>query len=291
MVPQLLLSSGTEHYLGTSDAVDLVIATNAIEAIRIGNSALAAGSVTIANGFTVSAGGATVTAGGLEVSAGGAAITGNSSVTGDFDLAGTASALLLNNSGGTSGRVLVSQGGGKTPIWGSISSVAWGLGGNGGTTPGTGTRQNYLGTTDPQDLVITTNATERIRVDTNGNVGIGTNDPKVLLDVDGGLAIRSPSEINITQDNTTVDPGDRSFLRIDSDGTPGNRTITLAAGKKGGQILVIQCTATGTDGIELLTSASTHTFTNNKTLQGQDNVYVLWDEDNGYWLEISHTDF
>ncbi len=168
----------------------------------------------------------------------------------------------------------------------STPSQDWALTGNGGTTPGT----NYVGTSDATDLVIATSGTERIRVDTNGSVGIGTNAPDVSLDVDGGLAIRPPAEIEITSDNTTVTPGDRSSLRIDSDGNPANRTITLAAGEEG-QILVIQCTATGTNGIELLTSASTHTFTANKTLQGKDNLFLMWDEDNEYWLEIGHTDF
>ncbi|MCE2504064.1 MAG: hypothetical protein J4G05_08410, partial [Chlorobi bacterium] len=71
---------------------------------------------------------------------------------------------------------------------------------------------------------------------------------------------------------------------------PANRTITLAAGKEG-QILVIQCTATGTNGIELLTSASTHTFTANKTLEGKDALTVIWNGLSSAWYEISHTDF
>ncbi len=169
----------------------------------------------------------------------------------------------------------------------STPSQDWALTGNGGTTPGT----NYVGTSDATDLVIATSGTERIRVDTNGSVGIGTNNPDVSLDVDGGLAIRPPAVLTITQDNDTVDPGDRSFLQIDSDSTPANRTITLAAGSEGGQILVIQCTATGTDGIELLTSASTHTFTANKTLQGKDALTVIWNGLSSAWYEIGHTDF
>ncbi|MCE2504861.1 MAG: hypothetical protein J4G05_12545, partial [Chlorobi bacterium] len=129
--------------------------------------------------------GATVTAGGLEVSAGGAAITGNSSVTGSFNLVDTASALLLNNSAGTSGQVLVSKGGGATPEWDDMSSAAWGLSGNEETTPGIEEGGNYLGTSDATDLVIATNATERIRVDTDGDVGIGTNAPcrSMLMEV------------------------------------------------------------------------------------------------------------
>ncbi|MCE2504547.1 MAG: hypothetical protein J4G05_10900, partial [Chlorobi bacterium] len=139
--------------------------------------------------------------------------------------------------------------------------------------------------------------TERIRVDTDGDVGIGTNAPNVSLDVDGGFAIRPPEEITITQDNVTVDPGDRSFLRIDSDSSPANRTIVLADGDEGGQILVIQCIASARiavsqnfmqnkivlqqqNGIELLMSEQNHAFTSNKRLENRDNLYLIWDEAN-----------
>ncbi len=53
------------------------------------------------------------------------------------------------------------------------SGNAWLLNGNAGTTAGT----NFLGTTDAQDLVIKTNNTEKVRVLTTGQVGIGTPAP------------------------------------------------------------------------------------------------------------------
>ena len=48
----------------------------------------------------------------------------------------------------------------------------WSLTGNAGTTPGAG-NNNYLGTSDNTDFSIGTNKVERIRVKSNGNVGIG----------------------------------------------------------------------------------------------------------------------
>jgi hypothetical protein len=53
----------------------------------------------------------------------------------------------------------------------------WSLTGNTGTTVGT----NFLGTTDNKDLVVKTNNVERVRVLSNGNVGIGVAAPGARL--------------------------------------------------------------------------------------------------------------
>lgn len=63
----------------------------------------------------------------------------------------------------------------------------WSLTGNAGTVPGTGTGQNYLGTTGNTRLVIATNATERMTVLPTGQVGIGNTTPTAgLLTVGNG---------------------------------------------------------------------------------------------------------
>ncbi|MBT3878399.1 MAG: hypothetical protein HOI47_04065, partial [Candidatus Scalindua sp.] len=48
--------------------------------------------------------------------------------------------------------------------------------------------QNFLGTTDDADLVIKTDNTEKVRVTTDGNIGIGTDSPTGTLHVEGGSA-------------------------------------------------------------------------------------------------------
>ena len=48
---------------------------------------------------------------------------------------------------------------------------------------------NFLGTTDRNPLVIRTDKTERLRVDTNGNVGIGTKSPTETLTVNGNSIV------------------------------------------------------------------------------------------------------
>lgn len=52
----------------------------------------------------------------------------------------------------------------------NLSSL-WNVTGNSGTTAGT----NFIGTTDAVDMVVKTNNTEKVRVSSTGNVGIGTS--------------------------------------------------------------------------------------------------------------------
>jgi hypothetical protein len=47
---------------------------------------------------------------------------------------------------------------------------AWQLPGNAGTVPGTAPGENFLGTTDAQDMVIATNTTERFRLSSGGDI-------------------------------------------------------------------------------------------------------------------------
>lgn len=61
----------------------------------------------------------------------------------------------------------------QTIINNAVNGNAWLQTGNAGTN----LSNNFLGTTDNQGLSIKTNNTERIRVEANGNVGIGTSSP------------------------------------------------------------------------------------------------------------------
>ena len=63
-------------------------------------------------------------------------------------------------------------------INGLSASLGWGLTGNAGTVAGT----NFIGTTDSIDMVIKTNDTEKVRVTSGGDVGIGAT-PNEQLEI------------------------------------------------------------------------------------------------------------
>lgn len=65
-----------------------------------------------------------------------------------------------------------------------INFAQWSLTGNAGTNPPT----NFLGTTDAEPLVFKTDATEYMRLLTNGKLGIGITTPTTLLHVYGTTA-------------------------------------------------------------------------------------------------------
>ncbi len=69
----------------------------------------------------------------------------------------------------------------------------WSLTGNSGTTPGT----DFLGTTDPKDLVIQTNGHEAMRVTSGDSIGIGTTTPIAQFDVAGNVPSSSTGNLNL----------------------------------------------------------------------------------------------
>lgn len=84
-------------------------------------------------------------------------------------------------------------------IWKILGSASgWALNDNSGTTVG----NNFLGTTDGQDFSIYTNNVERIRVQSGGNVGIGTSSPQRLFHVLQNSS-GTPSMFALDNPNTT----------------------------------------------------------------------------------------
>jgi len=92
------------------------------------------------------------------------------------------------------------------------SAGGWDLSGNTGTTVAT----NFLGTTDAQDFAIFTNNVERMRVQSTGNVGIGTASPDNKLHLFVFTSTTGRGQFVIEQSG----PGD-AFMNFGLSGSTG----------------------------------------------------------------------
>ncbi|AGC76939.1 endosialidase-like protein [Nonlabens dokdonensis] len=106
----------------------------------------------------------------------------------------------------------------------------WKTTGNMGTDAGTNNDQHFLGTWDNQDLVIATNTEERVRVTTNGDVGIGENNPSQLLHIS---TARNGQGIKIERgnDNFEITQSDRN-LDLNSSNNNGNFIYSFSGNQK-----------------------------------------------------------
>jgi hypothetical protein len=170
-------------------------------------------------------------------------------VTGNIRLSG---ALMPNNTAGTSGQVLRSGGAGAAPTWADLGSISWSLTGNSGTSAST----NFLGTTDAVDLVVRTNNTERMRVESGGDVGIGTNNPAHKLEVAGGT-------IAVTNSNNTA-----STLRFYEPSSSGSNYTELKARTQTSNISYNWPDTAGQANDVLTTDANGNLYWSNNLLTG-----------------------
>ena len=114
-------------------------------------------------------------------------------VVGNFYLTG---AFMPGGLAGTSGYVLTSAGANTAPTWNNLNGLSWNLLGNSGTNAST----NFIGTTDAIDFVARTSNTERLRITSVGNVGIGLTNPSYKLAV---LAASNPLYLSGVQATST----------------------------------------------------------------------------------------
>jgi hypothetical protein len=94
------------------------------------------------------------------------------------------------------------------------ASANWSLAGNSGTNPAL----NFIGTVDGQPLVMRTNNQERLRIDANGNIGIGKA-PTAKLDVHGSVKF----------DSLTAGTTQLEVLVLGADGSVLRRTMSSSA--------------------------------------------------------------
>ena len=134
-------------------------------------------------------------------------------------------------------------------------TAGWGLTGNGGTNPAT----QFIGTTDGQPLAFKTNNTERMRILSDGKVGIGTNTPDTKLDVSGDFSL---SKI------TTISPvGTYNYNALDRLGASliffnTNGTVTLNGIAGGSDGMIVHLFTAGTNTLILNNENSAATFNN-----------------------------
>lgn len=123
--------------------------------------------------------------------------TGSIGSTGSIGITGSTGSTGAIGSTGSTGSI------GSTGADGSLN--AWGLLGNASTVAGT----NFIGTTDAVDFVVKTNNTEKVRVLSGGNVGIGTTAPlykTVIQTTTGTWGLSVTSNANDTETGFYVMP-------------------------------------------------------------------------------------
>ncbi|MGN7885728.1 tail fiber domain-containing protein [Dyadobacter endophyticus] len=103
-------------------------------------------------------------------------------------IASPATGLMIYNT--STNQLQINTGTPAAPIW-SVSSGgnAWNLTGNADSNPNI----NYIGTADGQPLIFRTSATERMRMKSTGEIGIGTNNPQQILHVQGVARVTGSS--------------------------------------------------------------------------------------------------
>lgn len=152
--------------------------------------------------------------------------------------------ILLPNTIGAEGQVMtITNVTGTTATLSWSNSDFWGLEGSAISTGGTAAGQQYLGTSNAQDLVIATNGSERLRVigvagPNQGYTGFGTAAPMSLVDVRGDLTISSSGPASLVR-----------FMEPSADGT--NFTAFRAATQASDVTYTLPAAAPTSDGMVL----------------------------------------
>jgi len=161
-------------FAGTGDgfAIDVYNEANPYER-HISLAALGSGTTVADMSFYVDSGSAAVQA--MTIASSGNVGIGTSSPITNLDILDTSESVLTlraSNSSGTRTAIRFQDGGTGTGTSGLFIGRSFG--------------GNYIATNEAEPLIFTTNAAEAMRIDSSGNVGIGTSSPSSLLHVQGG---------------------------------------------------------------------------------------------------------
>lgn len=120
------------------------------------------------------------------------------------------------------------------------------------------------------------------------NAGFGSSAPQTKVEVNGSVSYIPDASLiaNAAVFNITV--GDRTYFRINSNAVPASRIISLSNGLQVGQVLMLECTATGgTNGIRLADTPASYN-TNLATFHDMyenDVITLIWNGTD--WLEVN----
>jgi hypothetical protein len=177
--------------VGTTNATDVNLVTNNTARVIVssaGHLLPAVNNVSNLGSSTLQWGsawlGGNLSVGGSGSITGSLSVGGNGSITGNLSVSGSTVTLSGIPGGSTATDVLVRTGTGNVQYRaasGLVGTYAWLLGGN------TLTSVQTLGTLSNHDLPIITAGTEKVRITTAGNVGIGTSAPAQKLHVVGNV--------------------------------------------------------------------------------------------------------
>ncbi len=120
----------------------------------------------------------------------------------------------------------------------------------------------------------------------DGRTGVGQSSPEVTLQIKGGFS-SNPSSVTATSTSQTVSVGNIFYLKINSNSTPGSRTVNLSDGTVYGQMLTIECTATGSFGIRINDGGNMTLSTANLDLTADDTLRLIWLNS---WRQIGFSD-
>lgn len=163
-----------------------------------------------------------------------------------------------------------------------------------------GSKQNPLTSSivfrnDDRSLRFVTNATNAngviadMIIDSTGKVGIGFTNPATSLGINGAITFVQDNTITANAATVTVTVANRTFFRISSDAAPATRKLALSNGLFTGQMLIIQCTAAGANGLRI-EDADGNIDINGATLNMlvNDTITFIWDGNE--WIELHRSD-